>query len=627
MKGSNKVLQRKNHFNGKKIKVSLLALLLFTVTGCKHPGTVKNYQQNTTPPQTNGKIIEENTKYTYPYIEDEYYIPQNNKNNHDNEVFRPNGPTPNNNEKVVEEKQEPITVQEQNVPPKTTTEPKPAPVPKPPAQTEPAPTPNPPTQTETNKYLLTDINSINKDLKDFGKFLGSGMHETYFKSVMDYRWQKVDPTGQIQQMSINLLKKNNYKYLEDFMRNLAKHDGVDLHIIGKSVEGRNIYSLSINFAPEKNNKVLMYAGHVHSNEYAGALFTLKMFDELITKAQTDEYTRLLLQNIRFEAVPIVSPDGYERLVNGSPTTWKSNHNGTDINRNFPSVNALQLAKGFDLTKYYSGESGQSFYAGPYLGSEPETRALMKWLHVYVPIAYSYLDMHQQGRGIYVGKPWETTQSRQFRRNYGQTLLSFLNAGVSSSNYIILSSLVPAADGFNGAGGTTPEYALSIAMGMEYCPKLGILALNEDGVLKSLMEFKTLEGNKYYKPINANFVAITLEIGAHVRSGSTITRNALGYTNTSREMMNTEYTRYNFDKLLKNQAEHALGKTKVEQLKEQAKNPIKQEEIIKEEIIEEPVILEEETSKEVSFLEQQEVSILASANKGKVLVKERIKTTT
>lgn len=113
-------------------------------------------------------------------------------------------------------------------------------------------------------------------------------------------------------------------------------------IIGKSVEGRPIKAFRL--GERGKTKVLLIAT-MHGDEGA---------------------TRQILQSLRDNrpihginlwVVPVYNPDG---LAHGT----RKNARGVDLNRNFP---------------YHWADLDGSYESGPRAGSEPETRAMMKFL--------------------------------------------------------------------------------------------------------------------------------------------------------------------------------------------------------------------------------------------------------
>ncbi len=437
------------------------------------------------------------------------------------------------------------------------------------------PYPEPPSPGEEDLDSLWSIQQISEEIRGHGLFLTGGMDKSTYNRVVARDWIEIWPQGKPRDMSIDLTREYTFEELEEFMVNLARHEGVLLHTIGQSVQGRSIYSLTVDLGPstidghsqpDKDKPALLYIGQVHGNEFAGGLYILKQFSELIEEAQADRYLGSLLARVRFEAIPILNPDSREKSVSERSTNRKSNANGVDLNRNFPSVNAAQLLSGIQKTPFLASSPGLEFYAGPYLGSEPETQAAMKWLKTHVPGAVCFLDYHQQGRGIFGvdGKPWSKSELAINHRQISDAIMSHLNRGTGASRntpYIPLYSY--AGGGFNGGGGTTTDYAISIAAGFQYSPKYGVWVLNVGDTDMPLSLFRTLDNYPDHIQPNPGLVALTVEI---CRTADGL-GNPLGYNTVARRLMHHEYYAYNYDTLLIFMAELALGLETVNQLKE------------------------------------------------------------
>lgn len=400
----------------------------------------------------------------------------------------------------------------------------------------------------TNNKSKGSIQAIN--FNEYGSITIPGMPEHLYRSTLNPSWAKVSNNGQYQELSLHIAQAYSYADLENYMYNLANHYGVELFVIGKTLEGRNIYSISIDYPSDKPKATILLTGSIHARETAGGLFILKQYGELLKKADSDPRIKRLLEHVRFVAVPVVNPDGREMVLNSNNNTIKSNASGVDLNRNFPSVNAGQLKKGVSRDPEQTDTpSLNGFYSGPYLGSEPETIAMMGWLNRYVPIASYYIDYHQQGGDAFAGKVWDTKQRFMEYKNFALQFKNFLNSKTKGGHYFYKES--KNIDPINGRGGTLTDYATSIAMGFTYSPTLGRMVLNIDGIDTPLMVFQDLDNYpKQYRPINPYIFVSTLEIG--------MGNEYLGYSAQTRELLKQEYDRYNFKNLLEYLAKKALG---------------------------------------------------------------------
>jgi hypothetical protein len=410
------------------------------------------------------------------------------------------------------------------------------------------------------------------DISKYGKETVKGMTSTDYNLAKSQKWVEVIQDGKPVNIDIDLAKAYNYADMEKIMFNLAKYDGVHLYKIGESEKGRNLYSINIDFGSDlslvdgelsvsptaKNKEVIMTSAGVHARETAGSIFLLKQLNDLVEKAQTDPYTRTLLQNVIYVSVPCINPDGREMVIAGA-INKKSNVNGVDINRNFPSMNGGLLNNGTKRAINIALTPGDDFFPGYTLGSESETRALMKWMDNFVPIADSFVDYHQQGGIVYRVKDWNPAVNKQEYNDFSKNIISFLNKGVTSNKYVLASEPFV---GINGVGGTITDYASSVALGQTWSNAYGRMVYKDaSGKEIPLIVYDNMDKIPY-KPINKDFVTNTIEM--------TRSRSALGYGSTARSLQRYEYNKYNFADLFTKRAELALGSKRVQQIKDQAK---------------------------------------------------------
>ncbi|MDF2822163.1 MAG: carboxypeptidase [Clostridiales bacterium] len=413
--------------------------------------------------------------------------------------------------------------------------------------------------------------STGTSLTKYGKFTITGMAYSEYKETKATKWVEIITEGKPANIDIDLSKVYTYKDMEDIMFNLAKYEGVHLYKIGETYEGRTMYSLSIDFQSDLslidgeiaisengiNKDIILSTGQVHAREFAGSIFILKEFNDLIEQAQTDEYVRVLLENVIHVAIPCINPDGREAIVNGGSVEQKTNANGVDLNRNFPSLNAGQLVNSAKLSDEFSIYRGTSFFGGVTLGSEPETKAVMKWLDVFVPIADSLIDYHQQGGGTYSKRDWDTKINQEKYTEFSYAIRKYLNSKVTKNKY---ESFDEVFEGLDGTGGTVTDYAASVATGSKWSIPYGRLVLSNDKDEDvPLMVFNSLDNAKNsFQLVNSDFVTVTLEICR--------TRASLGYGSKARKLITEEYDKYNYGEFLIFRSELALGSDKVNEIK-------------------------------------------------------------
>jgi protein MpaA len=121
-----------------------------------------------------------------------------------------------------------------------------------------------------------------------------------------------------------------------------------------SVEGRILYVLELG----EGEKTTLILGAFHGDEILSGRLAYRFSEFLFKEMQYRLHCRVVL-------MPVVNPDG---LVRGKRT----NANGVDINRNFPTGN------------WEPNTASPHNFPGFQPGSEPETRAVMQLLVAYRP---------------------------------------------------------------------------------------------------------------------------------------------------------------------------------------------------------------------------------------------------
>lgn len=130
--------------------------------------------------------------------------------------------------------------------------------------------------------------------------------------------------------------------------------------IGKSVGGKDLWVIYITDNPgiEEEEPEFKYVSTMHGDEPIGTELCLYLIDLLLTGYGEDERLTSLVDSTSIALLPMMNPDGVDRVR-------RFNNNNIDLNRNFPPFNSL---------------SGMLYDGGPLLdaGRQPETRAVMTW---------------------------------------------------------------------------------------------------------------------------------------------------------------------------------------------------------------------------------------------------------
>ncbi len=230
----------------------------------------------------------------------------------------------------------------------------------------------------------------------------------------------------------------------DITETIQAYEGmVSSDVIGRSVQGKDIYALTVGRGPVY---VLLTAG-VHARENANTPLIMQcLFDYLYAAAAGDEEKAQMLDKVTLVVVPLVNPDGYEYCLKKHNGKKKTNANNVDINRNFPC-------------KYWGSKVKKpgNFYPGLFPGSEPETQAIMALFDRY-SFALA-IDIHSRAREIICQKGGYTVDDISTSEN-PETLNEI---SLSLARYLredIKYKLIKELKVKKGEEGTLTDYAFS-----------------------------------------------------------------------------------------------------------------------------------------------------------------------
>ncbi|MGD2108724.1 MAG: M14 family metallopeptidase [Phycisphaerae bacterium] len=282
----------------------------------------------------------------------------------------------------------------------------------------------------------------------------------------------------------------------DFFANLAQAfpENAELHSIGTSVEGRDIWALKITDDPQtvepQEERILFCALH-HAREWATHEFVLYLAEHLLTRYDTDMRIQHIVDNAVVWIVLAVNPDGFEYSWTDD-RMWRKNRRdngsgsyGVDINRNYDYM------WGFDSIGS-SSTRWDSSYRGPAPASEPETQAMQSLLESERPaIALSYHTYSQL-----VLYPWGYTDAvnakaytslRAIADRYASTVksvhgMTYVPGPTNYAIYPINGDLTDYAYGALGILAYTPELRpASSQLGGFLLPEEQILPNNEENL--------------------------------------------------------------------------------------------------------------------------------------------------
>ncbi|MBS4055782.1 MAG: T9SS type A sorting domain-containing protein [Bacteroidales bacterium] len=114
-------------------------------------------------------------------------------------------------------------------------------------------------------------------------------------------------------------------------------DLCSLHTIANLSSGRQLLAIHINPNPDAGGKPeFLYTSSIHGDELTGYIISLRLIDYLLSNYGSDPMVTNLVENIDIWINPLANPDG--TYAGGNSTVWgatRGNHNGIDMNRNYP----------------------------------------------------------------------------------------------------------------------------------------------------------------------------------------------------------------------------------------------------------------------------------------------------
>ncbi|WP_223592225.1 M14 family zinc carboxypeptidase [Neobacillus bataviensis] len=198
---------------------------------------------------------------------------------------------------------------------------------------------------------------------------------------------------------------------------------IKTQIIGKSVDGRNIYAIKLG----KGDKEIFLNGSHHAREHMTTNVLMEMLDQYASSYSANRNfnsynVKALLNKVSIWFVPMVNPDGvmlvqegrftaknpsYVLQLNGNKTdfsSWKANIRGVDLNRQYPADWANIAGN--------TGKPSPENFKGYQPLSEPEVQAVYNFTKAHqfkVAVAY-----HSSGRILY----WNFHQAKaEYDRDY------------------------------------------------------------------------------------------------------------------------------------------------------------------------------------------------------------------
>ncbi|KXN66061.1 peptidase M14, carboxypeptidase A, partial [Conidiobolus coronatus NRRL 28638] len=153
--------------------------------------------------------------------------------------------------------------------------------------------------------------------------------------------------------------------------------------IGKTLQGNDIFAVHLTNPNGAAKKKIWFESLIHAREWITGTTSQYIFNEFLTKRQSDPTIKSLLDEVEIIFIPVVNPDGYKYTQ--TQRLWRKNRNGSgvDLNRNFPF--------------HWGGPGGSTdpnseTYSGKSPASELEVQAIIKYWNTQGKI-YGAIDWH------------------------------------------------------------------------------------------------------------------------------------------------------------------------------------------------------------------------------------------
>lgn len=226
-----------------------------------------------------------------------------------------------------------------------------------------------------------------------------------------------------------------YTTYEELTRTLNEYKSrfpsiMAIQSIGRSHEGRDIWAVKIssNVDASEGKPVVFFNAMHHAREVMTTEIALDIIEQLTSGYATNARTQNWVNSNEIWIVPMVNPDGNNRVWT-SNNMWRKNMRGgygVDINRNYPYA--------WGSCNGSSGNTGSDTYRGPSAGSEPETQAMMGLVAQIKPaLSISYHSYSELVIYPY-GCDGEYTPDRETVAGIGHQLASRLPKDGASGTY-------------------------------------------------------------------------------------------------------------------------------------------------------------------------------------------------
>lgn len=175
----------------------------------------------------------------------------------------------------------------------------------------------------------------------------------------------------------------NPEEIEEFVKDIHGRfpEITELKIIGKSLEGRDMYAIKIsdNAQTSEQEPAILFNGMHHAREVMTPEITTDLIEYLVTNYRSDADVTRWVDNNEIWVIPMLNVDGNNRMWTRD-SMWRKNARGeygVDINRNYPT--------GWGSCNGSSSRQRAQDYRGEGPASEPETQNMMAFVSAIKPV--------------------------------------------------------------------------------------------------------------------------------------------------------------------------------------------------------------------------------------------------
>ncbi|NXC02874.1 CBPB2 Carboxypeptidase, partial [Orthonyx spaldingii] len=203
--------------------------------------------------------------------------------------------------------------------------------------------------------------------------------------------------------------KEIYHWMEEVVKRYP--DLLQKIYIGSSYEKRPLYVLKVSKSKEKSKNAIWIDCGIHAREWISPAFCLWFIGYAIHVRERDRTMTTFLEHFDFYIMPVINVDGYEYTwSHPSNRLWRksrSSHGnskciGTDMNRNF---DAHWCGRGA------SHHECHETYCGPYPESEPEVKAVARFVRDHKDTIKAYITMHSYSQLVLFPYSYTMNQSK------------------------------------------------------------------------------------------------------------------------------------------------------------------------------------------------------------------------